>query len=166
MKNSASKLILAPIIVLVLIFTSGQLYSQFKDIPKETQTKLKSGGLILGFINPKNFSLQHSVNLSYVSYGNTSASLASYTATMSYAILKNLKVSADVTMQYSPFASLGSNSAALNKNFQNSFNGINLSRVSLEYKPLENMFINIDYINNSNPYLNDNYYNRYWNYNH
>jgi len=169
MKNSASKLILAPIIVfsLLILYPSNTVYSQFKEIPKETQTKLKSGGLILGFINPKNFSLQHSVNLSYVTFGNSSVSLASYTATMSYKILKNLKLSADVTMQYSPFASLGSNNSVLNKDFQNSFNGLNLSRVSLEYKPAENMFINIDYINNSNNnYLYDNYYNRYWNYNH
>ena len=169
MKISASKLILAPIIVLsfLILYPSNTVYSQFKEIPKGTQTKLKSNGLILGFINPKNFSLQHSVNLSYVTLGNSSVSLASYTATMNYNILKNLRVSADVTMQYSPFASLGSNNSVLNKDFQNSFNGLNLSRVSLEYKPAENMYINIDYINNSsNNYLYDNYYNRYWNYNH
>lgn len=169
MKNKASKLILAPIIILsfLIMYPSGTAYSQFKEIPKNTQTKLKSGNLIFGFINPKNFSIQHSVNLSYVNFGNSSVSLASYTATMSYKIMKNLKVSADVTMQYSPFASLGSNNSVLNKDFQNSFNGINLSRVSLEYRPTENMYINFDYIDNSNnSYLYNNYYNSYWNFNH
>jgi hypothetical protein len=168
MRFPSLTMLLMPVLALNLFIAnpSNTVYTQFKEIPKETQTKLKSGGLILGFINPKNFSLQHSVNFSFENYGNSSVSLASYTATLSYKFLNNLKVSADVTMQYSPYASFGSSNAVLNKDFQNSFNGINLSRVSLEYRPAENMFINIDYINNSNPYLYNNYYNRYWDYNH
>ena len=51
--------------------------------------------------------------------GNTSVSLASYTATMKYKILKNMNLSADVTMQYSPYASIGSNNPAIYKDFQN-----------------------------------------------
>ena len=98
--------------------------------------------------------------------GNTSVSLASYTATMNYKILKNMNLSADVTMQYSPYASIGSNNPAINKDFQNSLNGINLSRVSLDYQPTKNMYISINYINqkNYNPYWSDNnYYNNpYW----
>lgn len=168
MKLPLFTLLIAPIFVLN-IFVTTPSYAQFKEIPKETRSKLKGNGLIFGFINPKNFSINHSVNLSYVTVGGASVSLASYTATLSYNVLKNLRLSADVTMQYSPYASLGINNPALNKDFQNSFNGINLSRVSLEYKPAKNMFINIDYINNSNPYLLDNYYynyyDRYWDYN-
>jgi|SRR4030095_13831164 hypothetical protein len=166
MKLPLLTLLIAPIFILNL-FVVTPAYSQFKEIPKETKTKLKSGnGLIFGFINPKNFSINHSFNLSYGTAGSTSVGIASYTATLNYMVLKNLKLSADVTMQYSPYASLGNNSA-LNKDFQNSFNGINLSRVSLQYKPAENMFINIDYINNTNSYLYNNYYNNYfWDYNH
>jgi len=149
--------------LIVLFLSTASTYAQYKEIPKDTKVKLKSGrGLILGFINPKNFSIDHSVNLQYATFGNSSMSLASYTATLNYKILKNLKISADVTMQYSPYATLGLNSAALDKDFQNSLNGINLSRVSLEYKPAENMFINIDYYNQ--PYYYDNYYNRFWDY--
>lgn len=154
------------LIAVILALVTGLSYSQFKEIPKETQTKLKSGnGLILGFINPKNFSLNHSVNLSYQTMGNSSVSLTSYTATLGYKVMDNMNISADITMQYSPYASIGSNNPAINKNFQNSFNGINLSRVSLDYKPFKNMFISIDYINNNNSqYLYDNYYNnRFWN---
>lgn len=170
MRFSPLSLIIAPIFILNIFITApgNIVYSQYKEIPKETKVKLKSGnGLILGFINPKNFSIYHSVNLQYVTMGNSSMSIASYTATLNYSILKNLNVSADVTMQYSPYATLGLNNSVLDKDFQNSFNGINLSRVSLQYKPSDNMFINIDYINNNNLYLNDNYYyNRYWDYNH
>jgi len=149
---------------LIIVLLTGYSFSQFKDIPSETKTKLKSGsGLILGFINPKNFSINHSFNMSFISGGNESVSLTSYTATLSYKILKNMMISADVTMQYSPYASLGSNNPAANKDFQNSFNGISLSRVSLSYKPAKNMYINIDYVNLKNPNLYNNYYyNRYW----
>lgn len=152
------------LIAVIIALLTGYSFSQFKDIPSETKTKLKNGnGMILGFINPKNFSINHSFNMSYMSGSNTSVSITSYTATLSYKILDNLKLSADVSMQYSPYASIGSNNPAINKNFQNSLNGINLSRVSLSYKPARNMFINIDYVNIKNPYLYDNYYyNRFW----
>ncbi|HJY64278.1 MAG TPA: hypothetical protein VJ455_08990 [Ignavibacteria bacterium] len=170
MKFSVIALILAPIVCLNLFVSNptNTAFSQFKEIPKETKSKLNtSSGLILGFINPKNFSIEHSVNLSYATFGDASYSLASYTARLNYKVLDNLKLSADVTMQYSPFASLGAGNTSLNKDFQNSLNGINLSRVSLQYKPMENMFINIDYINNNNMYWNNNYYyNRFWDYNH
>lgn len=148
-----------------LALITGLSFSQFKEIPKETKTKLKSGsGLILGFINPKNFSISHSVNMSFMTGGNSSVSLTSYTATLNYQVLKNMNISADVTMQYSPYASIGSNNPAVNNDFQNSFNGINLSRVSLDYQPFKNMFITVDYVNlKGNPFYNDhNNYNSYW----
>jgi hypothetical protein len=151
---------------LIIALVTGISFSQFKEIPKETQTKLKSGnGLILGFINPKNFYLKHSVNLSYQTMGNSSVSLTSYTATLGYKVMDNMNISADITMQYSPYASIGSNNPAINKNFQNSFNGLNLSRVSLDYQPFKNMFISVNYINNKNNlYWNDNnFHNSFWN---
>ena len=139
-------------IVLLLAIIANISYSQYKEIPYETKMKLKNNnGLILGFINPKNFSWSNSFNVSYLNSGNASVSLTSYTGTLSYKFLKNLNVSADITMQYSPFASLGSNTA-INKDFQNSFNGISLSRVSMDYQPFKNMFIHFDYINNRNGY--------------
>jgi len=150
----------------IIALVTGISFSQFKEIPKETQSKLKSGnGLILGFINPKNFSLTHSINLSYQTMGNSNVSLTSYTATLGYKVMDNMNISADVTMQYSPYASIGSNNPAANKNFQNSFNGVSLSRVSLDYKPFKNMFITIDYVNTKNNqyWYDNNYNNRFWN---
>jgi hypothetical protein len=153
-------------VVIIIALVTSISFSQFKEIPNKTKTKLNSGGngLILGFINPKNFTLSHSFNMSYISGGNTSLSLASYTATLDYKLMKNLHISADVTMQYSPYASIGSNNAAINKDFQNSFNGINLSRVSLDYQPFKNTYISIDYYNNSNNLYNydNNYLNRFY----
>lgn len=156
------------LLVIVFALITGSAFSQFRDIPTETKTKLKgksSSGLILGFINPKNFSVSHSFNMSYQTGGNSSVSLASYTATLDYKVLKNLNLSADVTMQYSPYASIGSNNPGLSKDFQNSLNGINLSRVSLDYQPFKDMYISINYVNLKNDYqlgYNHNYYNTIW----
>jgi hypothetical protein len=152
------------LIIALLVLISSYSKAQYKEIPYKTQTKLKSSGLILGFLNPKSFELNHSFNFSYYSMGNTSVSLASYTGTVSYKILSNLKVSADITLQYSPFASLGGSSGSLlNKDFQNSFRGINLSRISLDYQPSANVSIQINYFNNKNSYLLYNNYFNHWN---
>jgi hypothetical protein len=75
-----------------------------------------------------------------------------------------MKISADVSMSYSPFASIGSSNATVNRDFQNSFNGLNLSRVSFDYKPSKNVYISLSYYNmkNSNMWMYDNsLYNRY-----
>ncbi|MCX7877599.1 MAG: hypothetical protein N2510_03040 [Ignavibacteria bacterium] len=139
-------------LALLVINTS---YAQFKEIPERTKTKLKSG-LILGFINPENFSLTHSFNISYYNSGNTNISLTSYTATVGYKISDNMNLDADITMQYSPYASIN-HSNITNKEFQRSLSGISLSRVSFNYRPFKNMFININYYNNSNSF-----YGRYY----
>lgn len=147
------------VITTLIILISGVSFAQFKDIPSETKNKLKSEKLWFGFINPKNFSLKHSFSAQFISFGGNSVSLTSYTGTLSYKILDNLQISADLTLQYSPFASLYSASKLENQNFQNSLGGIYLSRVSLDYRPAKNIFINIDYINSpynlfylNNPY--------------
>jgi len=152
------------VLTAVTVLISQFSYAQFKEVPYETKSKLKSGNLILGFINPKNFSLTHWFSVSYVNIGGNSISLTSYTGRVSYKILRNLDLSADLTMQYSPFASLKYGTTGLNKEFQNSLTGIRLSRVSLNYRPAKNVFINLDYVNtpynfygNSDPYYLWNY---------
>jgi len=138
------------IILIILALTGSMSYAQFKDIPYETKVKLQNNNLILGFLNPKNFSLTHSFNLSYQTFGSGSYSIASYTGTLSYKVLKNLNVSADITMQYSPFASISGNTPGMNNDLQKSLSGVYLSRLSLNYRPTKNMFINIEYMNNKN----------------
>ena len=154
-------------LIVILALASNLSFAQFIEVPNKTKTQLKEqNSLILGFINPKNFSISHSFNMSYGSYGNTQVSMASYTATLSYLVRDNMKLSADVSMQYSPYASIGSN-AASNRAFQNSLSGINLSRVSLDYKPFKDMSISINYYNmkNSNNWMfNNGFYNGYYGY--
>jgi hypothetical protein len=143
------------LLIIVFALASNLSFAQYVEVPNSTKTQLKSGnGLILGFINPKNFSIQNSFNMSFMSGGNASASVTSYTATLNYKIRDNMHLSADVTMQYSPFASINGASTSANKDFQNSFNGINLSRVSFDYQPFKNTYISFSYVNNKN--------NNYW----
>lgn len=150
-------------IILILLALAGSAnYAQYKDIPYDTKVKLQNNSLILGFINPKNFSLTHSFNLSYATFGSGSYSIASYTGTLSYKVLKNMNVSADITMQYSPFASISGNTSAMNSDLQKSLSGVYLSRLSLNYSPAKNMFINIEYVNNKNYNWFNNYYNDFY----
>lgn len=160
------------LLIVLIALASNLSFAQFIEVPNKTKTQLnEQNNLILGFINPKNFSISHSFNMSYGSYGNSQVSMASYTATLSYLVKNNLKLSADVSMQYSPYASIGSN-AATNRAFQNSLSGINLSRVSLDYKPFKDMSISINYYNmkNSNNWMynnngfNNSFYNGYFGY--
>jgi len=65
-------------VITAVIFSLSQIMNaQFKDIPAETKTKLKSSNLWFGFINPKNFSLKHSFSVQYMSFGGNSISLTS-----------------------------------------------------------------------------------------
>jgi hypothetical protein len=149
------------IVLAFLILLNATVFGQFKDVPKETKDRIKSNNLIFGFINPKNFTFTHHINVSYETYGGNSVSLASYTGTLGYRVMDNLMVSADITMQYSPYASIANGTNQMNRTFQNSLSGIYLSRFAVDYQPFKNMYINISYENHKNNYSND-YFNR-WN---
>ena len=116
----------------------------------------------LQFINPNNFTMNHSFNVSMVNTGTGNVSLTSYINSMNYRISDKLNISADVRFQYSPYASsiYGPDAAT---NLQNDLSGIALSRASLNYRISDNSYINVefrqidqsDYLNN----YNNNYYN-------
>ena len=133
-------------VIFTLLIFSNISISQFKgynDKKPSTYNK-SSNNLILGFINPKNFSMRHSFNVSMQNtmYGNVS--LTSYINSMNYRFSDKLNVSADVKMQYSPYASsvLGSD---YSNSLQKNLSGIYLSRASLNYKISENASINFQY---------------------
>ncbi len=149
------------ILLAVLVVMINISYAQFIGIPEETKKEIQNNHLILGFINPKNLSFHSSIGMSYNTFGGTSYSLTSYTGTLAYKIRDNMNVSADVTMQYSPYANAGTNNLADNKSFQNYLSGINLSRLSFSWAPAKNFFINFEYLNNK---YNNNYFNGYNNF--
>src|SRR6187399_3143561 len=120
--------------LITLLICSNFSLAQFKGPEDKTPSSYNksSNNLILGFINPKNFSMNHSFNVSMMSTGYGNVSLTSYINSMNYRISDRFNVSADVKFQYSPFASSkfgASNATAL----QNNLTGLFLSRASLNY---------------------------------
>jgi len=71
---------------------------------------------------------------------------------MSYSFNKDLYIEADVSLVTSPYSSFGTEHAK-------SLNGVYLSRAQLNYRPVDNMNITIQY--NGGPF---NYYSPYNNY--
>jgi hypothetical protein len=146
-------------LIIILILFSNTSYSQFKGYnDKGPSYNSSTGNLILGFINPKNFTMNHSFNVSMMntSYGNVS--LTSYINSMNYKISSKLDISADVRIQYSPFASSNLGPAYTNS-LQNNLNGISLSSASLNYKISDNAFINVQY----RKYDEGDYFNNFYN---
>ncbi len=150
--------------VAVLILVANISFAQFKG-PNgdETSYNRSSNNLILGFINPKNFSMHHSFNVSMMNTAYGNVSLTSYINTMNYRFSDKLNVSADIKMQYSPFASspLGQ---SYSNSLQNNLSGIFLSRASLNYRISDNSFINVEYRRlDESDYMN-NFYNPFYPY--
>ena len=144
------------IFVFLIIFAFTSAYPQFKKNDKPINKSTNS--MILGIFNPKNFSMTHSFQVSMLSSKYGSTSLTSYVNSMNYKFNDKLSVSADVKLQYSPYASsvFGNQFA---KNMQNDMSGLILSRLSLDYKLSESSFIKLEFRN-----LNDgSYYNGMFN---
>jgi hypothetical protein len=141
----------------ILIITVSTIsFAQFKDQVAQ-QPSVHDGlirnntpSLVLGFLNPNNFSMHHSFNLSYSAFGNNGVALGIYTNSMLYKLADNLNVSADISLINSPYNSFG-------KDFTSQINGLYLTKASLNYKPWENFTINVQY--NRNPL---GYYNPYF----
>jgi len=139
-------LILAAITILTSVSIAQYTGIPDTDIP-QNQKQSTSTSNILGFINLKNFTWTNTFNMSYSSFGNMSYSVASYTGTLGYKLRDNMHISADITMQYSPYANFGTNNRVDNKSFQNYLSGVNVSRVSFNWQPFKNMFVNVEYYN-------------------
>ncbi len=128
--------------MILLITLSFIALAQFKtqsEKPSVVQSMIRpvtSANNFLGFLNSNSFMMKHNFSLNYMSFGGTSLSLASYTNSIFYRISEPLDVRFDVTLQGSPFG---------NSTYQNSLNGIYLSRAQLNYKPWENFLIKFEY---------------------
>jgi hypothetical protein len=97
-----------------------------------------SSGSLLSFINPDNFSMNHSFEMSYSAFGGGGMALGVYTNSMSFKFNDQLKLETDLSLVNSPYNSFG-------KDFSKNINGVYLSRAQLTYKPLDNMSIMVQY---------------------
>lgn len=151
------------LLVLALILISNLSFAQFKTgEDKEIPAYKNTNNLILGFINPNNFSMRHSFNVSMMTTAYGNVSVTSYINSLNYRISNKLDVSADIKFQYSPYASSPLGSSYSNR-LQQDLSGITLSRASLNYRISDNAFINLQYRNiDQSDYLN-NFYSPFYN---
>lgn len=134
--------------------TSAQFRGEEPGRPSVREGVYREGqnNYILGFINPDNFEMRHSVSVSYGSIGDQSLGMSMYTNSLRYRISEPLSVRADIAMMFSPFGSASSK-------FTQDLSGIFLRRASIDYRPSKDMQISLQF--RSDPYsLYDPYYSR------
>lgn len=119
-------------------------YAQFKRPEDGNKINKNTNNLILGIFNPKNFTMNHSFQVSMLSSAFGNVSLTSYVNSMNYKVTDRLNVSADVKLQYSPYVSSSLGGAFAN-NLQNNLNGLSLSRLAVDYKISDNSYIKLEY---------------------
>jgi hypothetical protein len=141
------------IIILISVFVLNcASYAQFKRPEDGNKINRNTNNLILGIFNPKNFTMNHSFQVSMLSSGFGNVSVTSYVNSMNYKVTDRLNISADVKLQYAPYVS-SSLGGAFTKGLQNDLNGLSLSRVSLDYKVSDNSFIKLEYRKLDDMYL-------------
>ena len=143
-------------ILIISLFVSSVAFSQFKDKNGQTIqdgiTNYSPSGFLTNFFNPNNFKMNHSVSMSYSSFGGSGLALSTYTNSMAYRFSENLNVQVDASIVASPYSSFG-------PEHQNSINGIYLSRALLNYSPTKNMNLSIQF---HNPPPGSYYYGNSW----
>lgn len=133
-------------IYLILVVCTLTAYPQFKDsgfkdyTVKDGIIDQSAGNNFLGFINPDNFFMHHSFEMSYSAFANQGVALGMYTNSMMYKFAKNLNMQLDVSVVNSPYSTLG-------KNFQDNINGIYISNAAINYKPWNNFSVHLQYSN-------------------
>lgn len=110
---------------------------------------------IFGFIDPSNFSMNHTFSMSYSAFAGQGVAMGVYTNSMRYDFNSNLNVEVDASIVNSPYNTLGDG-------FTNSINGLYLSRAAINYKPTENTAISVQFRQGPGAYYNSYYYSPYY----
>jgi hypothetical protein len=149
------------ILLVILVSASLNSFAQFKDKNifkpsiQEGMINNNAPALLLGFINPENFSMSHSYSMSYTTSGNSGLALGVYTNSLSYKFADNFNMQVDASLVHSPYSSFG-------KNYQDQLSGIYLSSAQLNYQPWKDVNISVQYRNIPGGFYNDFYrYNRF-----
>lgn len=144
------------LLLISLLVFSGIINAQFKG-EAEKPVDIRDGivnnnpsSLLLGFINPDNLKINHSISMSYTAFGNQGIALGVYTGSLMYKFSDNFDLQIDASLVNTPYSSFGQEHA-------NQINGIYLSKAQLNYRPSEDMHITIQF--NRIPY---GYYRSYY----
>jgi hypothetical protein len=134
------------IVSTLLLCLGNETSAQFKgQIEREAQSSggliaEPSGSLFFGWFDPNRFTMRHTFDISYQTLGGQGMSLGTYTNSMMYQFADNLDARADVSMSFSPNNSF-STFGAKGKDFS----GIYLSRAQVNYRPWENVSVQLQY---------------------
>jgi len=131
-------------LVAVVSVCSAQFRDQVDQENRVSSSILRNdggGSILFGWFDPSKFQMRHMVSMSYMTAGGQGLSLGTYTNMMSYQFSDKLDAQADVSMSYSPFNTFSSSLGGK----KNDFSGIYLSRAQLNYRPWDNVKLQIQY---------------------
>jgi len=143
-------------IILILVFFTSLSFAQFKDKDMAPSifngiTNFSPSGFLTNFLNPDNFQMHHTVDLSYSAFGGNGVALSAYTNSMNFRLMENLNLELDASIVASPYSSFGAE-------HQKSLGGIYLTRARLDYKISKDAKLTIQYLNiPQGMYYNSNY---------
>lgn len=134
-----------PVLFAAMVVFSVSGVAQFrsqeaKPNVAEGLMKENASSFFLGWFNPEKFQMHHSLSLSYQTFDGHGLSLGTYTNSMLYDFADNLRARADISLSYSPYNSFS-------KFGKNDFSSVYLSRAQLDYKPWENVTVQVQYRN-------------------
>ena len=145
------------LIVVIASFAFTNTYAQYtNDDWNKKDVNVSTNNLILGIFNPKNFSMNHSFNVSMINSAYGNVSVTSYINSMNYKVSDRINVSADISLSYSPYANSVFGTDASNR-LQDDLTGLSLSRVAVDYKISENSILKFEYRNVKNHMMYDDY---------
>ena len=127
-------------ILLIVSTTNGQLKSKADQKPNVSESIIRNddSGLLFGWFDPSRLIMRHSYSLSYSSFAGQNLSLGVYTNSLFYRFSDPLSVQFDISLMHSPFNSFG-------PEFSKSFSGLYLSRAQLDYHPMENLWLQVQF---------------------
>lgn len=137
-----SRYVVAALMVALCSYAPAQFKSQVVQENNVSEGLMHQSApqVLLGWFNPDKFHMRHSLDMSFMSFGGQSVSLGTYTNSMSYEFADNLIARTDLSMSYSPY-----NTLPVVNGKKNDLSSIYLSRAQLDYKPWENVEIQLQY---------------------
>ncbi len=133
------------LILIFFLFSAATLLGQYKETGIQT-TSVKDGitnnssNHLFGFLNMSDFTMRHSFNMQYSSFGSHGLALGVYTNSMFYRLMDNMDVQMDVSLVHSPYSTFG-------EAFQNDISGLYISNASINYRPWKDVSIHLQYRN-------------------
>ena len=129
-----------------LLLLSSSAAAQFRS-QADRESRVSQGlyggsgsSFFFGLFDPARFQMRHSLSFSYQTFGNQGLSLGTYTNSMSYAFAENLNARADISLSYSPYNTFSGKGGG-----SRNLGSIYLSRAEINYRPFENMMVQIQY---------------------